>query len=209
MSNPKNILQQYCQKHKLPVPIYKTKSKGHQHKLLWKARVILFDGSAINGSYTSTKVHAEMIAAENALKYIVKSNKPNKPNNGYREVQKRTCLLVDVENLPSFIDDVVSNIRGLDIYGFVGKHHCLVDKDLPNNAIKIVSPSTRKDGTDSCMQMYVGYLLTLNKYDTYYIATRDHFGGALVDVILGSNEILGLDIKNIKAFEVTKVEHIV
>ena len=33
------------------------------------------------------------------------------------------------------------------------------------------------------MQVYAGFLLAQGVYHTYYIATRDHYGTALVDMI--------------------------
>jgi hypothetical protein len=117
---------------------------------------------------------------------------------------QRTVLLVDVENLPNFIDDVCKEIQGLSIYAFIGYHHALCDKQFAVDVNKVLSPSTRTDGTDSCMQVYVGYFLANNKYDTYLIATRDHFGSSLVDMI--TSKTLLWPAK--KARVVTKVRHI-
>lgn len=99
-----------------------------------------------------------------------------------------TALLVDLENLPKIVDELPLTI-GLDIYVFVGEHHSLVDKVFNRPVIRIVSPSTRKDGTDTCMQVYTGMLLTQQKYEEYLVATIDHYGAALIEMI--ENNTLG------------------
>jgi hypothetical protein len=121
----------------------------------------------------------------------------------------RAAILVDVENMPKFIDDIkdmifVPKYTSVTIYAFVGEHHCLVDKDFPEHVVKIISPSTRPDGTDCCIQVYTGMLLAREEYDTYLIATRDHFGSALVEMIMTSN----LGWNNKCARVVTKPAHI-
>jgi hypothetical protein len=102
-------------------------------------------------------------------------------------ISRRTAILVDVENLQKFIYEIVERINEFTVYAFVGEHHCLVDRQLPNGVIRIISPSTRSDGTDTCMQVYVGMLLTIEAHDNYLIATRDHFGSTLVEMITCPN----------------------
>lgn len=93
-----------------------------------------------------------------------------------------TALFIDLENLPKLVDELPSTL-GLDIYVFVGEHHPLVDKEFTRPIIRIISPSTRKDGTDTCMQVYIGMLLAQQKYEEYIIATMDHYGSTLVEMI--------------------------
>ena len=121
-----------------------------------------------------------------------------------RRVAPRTALFVDVENLPKIIDDVIGQIEGVDIYAFVGYHHCLSEKEFPESVTKVLSPSTRSDGSDSCMQVYIGCMLGQKSYDTYLIATRDHYGSALVDMI--TSDSLLWEKKNARV--VTQVSHI-
>jgi hypothetical protein len=121
-----------------------------------------------------------MAVAESALKsLIVHDGSETKTM-----VPPRTALFVDVENMPNFIDEVNIAIDGLTIYAFIGHHHCLATKTWSgSNVTKILSHSTRPDGTDTAMQVYIGYHLAHNNYDRYYIATRDHYGSALVEMI--------------------------
>ena len=46
------------------------------------------------------------------------------------------------------------------VYGFIGMHHSLVDKINHPKLKKIISPSTRTDGIDTCIQVYIGMFLT-------------------------------------------------
>jgi len=201
----KNILQEYFQAEKLPLPKYESrKCGGFDHKPEWISTVILSnnENTHITGDISTSKIKAELSAAEKALSFI-NSNKKI-----MRSVDERTALFVDVENMPKFIDDVINVIDNITIYAFIGHHHCLANKSFPslhsNNIIKILSPSTRTDGSDTCMQVYIGYLLSLNKYDTYLIATHDHYGSSLVDMIV-SNSLLW---NNKQARIVTHVSHI-
>lgn len=116
------------------------------------------------------------------------------------ETFKSTVILVDVENLPKFIDEIKDRVNEFVIYAFVGEHHCLSDKIFPESVIKILSPSTRPDGSDTCMQVYTGVMLACEMFDNYIIATRDHFGSTLVEMISTS----GLGWKNKNARLVSK-----
>ncbi len=97
------------------------------------------------------------------------------------------AMLVDLENMPKFLDNIKDRLNEFTIYVFVGEHNALIERKLPKDVIKVVSPSTRSDGTDTCMQVYTGMLLSLDKHDEYIIVTRDHFGSALVEMITSSN----------------------
>lgn len=137
-------------------------------------------------------------------KNYVECNIKNDNLRKFDKIAGRTVLMVDVENLPKFIDEVVKQITGLTIYAFVGEHHCLAGKEFPKGVIKILSPSTRQNGTDTCMQVYTGVFLTKDLFDTYLIATRDHYGSALVDMITADS----LAWKRKNARVVTQISHI-
>jgi len=116
----------------------------------------------------------------------------------------KTVLLVDTENLPKLIEQIPSNIaKTLDIYAFVSVHHPLEFKDFGESIIKIISPSTYKDGADTCIQLYTGIFLSQNKYDLYLIGTRDRFGSSLVSLI----ESKGMGWEPKKARVVTDIKH--
>ena len=116
---------------------------------------------------------------------ITKPNNLNNLNNNPRNV-----LLLDLENLPRLLDNITEkelSDDNLRIYVFVGEHHDLVDKVFPYKVIKIISPSTRINGTDTCIQVHVGMFLSLDLFDNYYIASKDKFGSNLVDIITSNN----------------------
>jgi hypothetical protein len=195
----KNLLQEYCQKHKLQDPVYDRHCiGGSSHKPIWKSTV-LFNGKKLTGDPSGSKVAADISAAKLALECVTQIKKEK------HKVSKRKCLLVDVENMPNFIDEAFAQIEGLNIYAFVGEHHCLATKSFPDGVIKILSPSTRTDGSDTCMQVYVGFLLASDAYDTYYIATRDHYGSTLVEMITSPS----LPWNNKRAKVVTQIVHII
>ena len=227
MASAKNKLQEYFQKRQQPLPVYNTYQSDNLN-IRWDSTVTLHDGRSGTGN-APTKVGAEQLAAQEALKLLVDSkqyiartvtNETNRLRSSPQsltsavnvpqqitQLEQRldqefdqlklnnvlifnepTALLVDLENLPKIVDELPPTL-GLDIYVFVGEHHPLVDKLFTRPVRRIVSPSTRKDGTDTCMQVYTGMLLTQEKYEEYLVATIDHYGAALIEMI--ENNTLG------------------
>ena len=180
----KNQLQEYYQKLHLEAPSYNTEQCGGKlNAPLWRSTVTLYDKSIFVGNVQKKKTDAEKSAAFVALSTLLL-----KPIQNFteRDYIKKTAILIDVENMPKFFNEIPIpdlNHPNLVVYGFIGMHHTLVDKINHPKMIKIVSPSTRADGTDTCMQVYVGMLLTQCIYNEYIIVTRDHFGSTLVEMI--------------------------
>lgn len=200
--NAKGKLQEIYQKKQLALPVYDTvRCGGVAHRPLWKSTVTLADGSQYSGDIHETKSKSDASAASYALillnvqKSLTESSNISETNSSVInsstakpvDIIGRTAVLVDVENLPKFIDEISHKLSAYTVYAFIGEHHCLIDKEYPGGVIKIISPSTRPDGTDCCMQVYTGMLLAQEAYDTYFIATRDHYGSALVEMISSSN----------------------
>ena len=202
--NSKNKLQELFQYNQLPLPTYICERRGgNDHAPLWTSIVTLHDGRQFEGNVSTNKAQADISAADIALLHI--------NSNQATPITKRICtdgsyenyqfnllaslkisepttigkcaILVDVENLPRFIESISDKLPNFTVYAFIGEHHCLSHKEFPLGVIKILSPSTRSDGTDSCMQVYTGMLLTQEAYDNYIIVTRDHFGSTLVEMI--------------------------
>jgi len=176
----KNKLQEIYQKQNKKLPKYSTYESDK--KLLWISEVELYDGKKYIGDLCKRKNEAEETAATYAfndvkIEKLPITNKYDLP---------RTVILVDIENMPKIIDELY-DVENMDIYGFIGENHHLVKKEYGDKVIKIISPSNRKDGTDTCMQVYVGYLLMENNYDRYIVATKDHYGPALADIITTNN----------------------
>ena len=211
--NTKNELQEQYQRQRLPLPKYHCQRHGGSaHEPLWQSTVTISDGRTFTGEVCSNKSLADMSAAERALSgltmvshsLLTLADIPPTPKINLTGLTSSTAVLVDVENLPKFIEEMGDRIREYSVYAFVGEHHCLSDKNFGSEVIKVLSPSTRSDGTDTCMQVYMGMLLAQEAYDDYIIVTRDHYGSALVEMITTSG--LGWNAKSARL--VTKVSQL-
>jgi len=184
--NYKNLLQEYFQKKKLPIPQYESFRVGGTDTLPeWQSTVIIYDNTKYMGEKCLKKTAAENSAAFIALKLIEKQEVINP-----YDYKVNTAILIDIENLPKFYEEIPSydlSNQNLTVYGFIGQYHPLSPKINNYKMIKVISPSTRPDGTDTCMQVYTGMLLMLEKHEHYIIATKDHFGSALVEMITNPN----------------------
>ena len=119
-------------------------------------------------------------------------------------------LMVDSENLPNLVVELFQKIEPndrLNVLLFVGEHHHLASK-VPGEDIlgvkKIITPSSRKDANDTNIQMCVGAFLVDQTYEKYMIATKDHFGGSIVDIIEKPSKYWSTR----KAFHVSHVDHV-
>lgn len=214
-SQNKNKLQEYCQKNNFPLPKYTTQRVGGtDNRPEWSSYLTLHNGKQYKGEICSRAKTAEFSAAKVALDDII-----NETQNTADDIVlfknciisnnkiSRKVLIVDLENLHKILDNITEKELlddTLKIYVFVGEHHDLVDKVFPNKIVKIISPSTRPDGTDTCIQVHVGIFLSCDLFDDYYIATRDKFGSNLVDIITSNN----FGWKNKKAKIVTKLSQL-
>ena len=185
----KNKLQEICQAKKLPLPKYVTTDIGDSYKHVWLSIVTVFD-QEFEGNECSSKSGAEMSAAYAALNH--ENGKVIAIKRKFENLTspKSTILLIDVENLQTFIKEEniykLLNVEKLEIHAFVGKYSPLVGllEKAHASIVKHISPSPAKDGTDTFIQMFVGVLLAERRYQNYIIATRDHFAVAMRDIIL-------------------------
>lgn len=228
-TNSKNTLQEYCQKQRLPIPVYDTKSVAADANKIagveytWSSSVTVHSRSGapttFHGSRShTTKTSAEMEAALVALIAIdailgssvarlntpsIDSNKlalaPRRDarpdatrvaDNERSTLKRRTVLVVDVENMPKLAEEFIRSVdtpHNLWLVLFVGKHthHRDATKALERhrNVSVVESPSMRKNGTDTCVQMHVAIMLHKRAFEHYLVCTRDHFGACLVEFI--------------------------
>jgi hypothetical protein len=195
----KNQLQEFFQKQQLPLPKYTIhRVGGPDHRPQYQS-TLSYNDVVLTGAIFSNKGQATLDVAEQALK-LLNTSEPLKIQS-----PDRTALFVDVENMPHFIDEVQKKIEGMTIYAFVGHHHHLSNKEWLSPIIKILVHSTRPDGTDTAMQVYVGYHLAHHNYDRYYIATRDHYGATLVEMI----SVQPGPWQSKTAYMVSQVDHII
>lgn len=205
INNNKNKLQEYYQKSHLPIPIYQTeRCTDANNQLLWVSTVTLYDDMTFTGNMYKKKSDAEKSAAFIALSTLSLEPPIRTLNHKY---DKNTVMLIDIENMPKFFYDIpAEDLKdpNLTVYGFIGINHSLMDKINHSKLNKIISPSTRPDGTDTCIQVYVGIFLANNMYEYYIIVTRDHFGQSLVEMITSDN----LGWKSQEAKVIVKYENI-
>ena len=203
----KNILQELCQKHGWKAPFYTSMCQGPPHRPSWGTTLCLYPPNisqciSFNGEDQPTKKLAEQDAASKALSlFFTQSIEPTMT----LKFTKKTILLVDVENLPKFIGQLPPYEGPLEIWAFVGKHHHLASQEYDDSVTVVHSPSTRLDGTDSCLQICVGMLLGEDRHEMYLIATRDHFGGSVVDMITSKE----LPWQAKQAHLVSSVDHLI
>lgn len=178
MTDPKSRLQHIYQVNTGCLPQYNTTKCIISTGAPSWVSYLLYKGERFTSTPQINKKTAEFDVARIVLQHIDESIKRS-----MGEYDDKTVLLVDVENLHTFIHHL--NIKNLKIYAFVGRYHERVSDKYHLPVEKIISPSSRTDGTDACMQVYVGMLLVKTNYETYLIATKDRFGAALVDIIEG------------------------
>ena len=104
----KNMLQEFCQKNKIPMPIYKSWHIGKPHKLEWSGNVTIKlnnEDITINTLVnTNSKVAAEKQAAIMMLDYI--RTKKNKNNiNKISQISKFSHITIYIISTQNFISE--------------------------------------------------------------------------------------------------------
>ncbi len=192
--NPKNRLQEHCTRHHLAPPLYQEPVRladTADHTPLWQSTLVMHSGQVCQGEPRTTKTDAEMSSAQRALDLLALQEMPPVPRDNTNvsttttspmTIPKRV-LLIDVENMPKFAAHLSEqHRRDFQCYAFVGEHHALADREQPQGVARVLSPSTRTDGTDSFMQVFAGILLAQG-CTHFVVVTRDHFGAALCDAL--------------------------
>lgn len=181
----KNILQEYTQKNNLKNPEYMTTSINIRSGLLWRAILVLFDGTTFESEGT-TKKNAETNAAMLACNYVNLLEQPKKvlctqKVNDILEIDLlcyRIIILVDAENLDIDMDNlpeytlvlifVSKNTSKKNVFQWQSKY---------DNCYVFISDSVGPDASDHLLTFYAGKL-SVNQHGKhqYYILTKDHFG---------------------------------
>lgn len=187
----KNRLQEYYQKQKLPLPIYdSTNLSSVPHLPSWRATVTLYDGTQYDSPVCTTKTKAELGAAECALKVVDCIPPSTKPSIAEKHFRYPIYVFIDVENQSSdAVIELCHRCRistNLIIYAISGFKHVSATKDYPDKrVIKMLSPSSRRDGADFYMVMKIGECLGEMKVSagSVVVVTRDHFGDVMEDIL--------------------------
>lgn len=184
----KNLLQEYCQKNNISLPIYKTDRSdktGQDHNPTWKSNVII-NKMSFSG-IGSTKTKAELIAAQIAYEHITLKTIAKPIIEIVRKQKVKSLedidfgafdkiILVDGENCN------VNQIDDANVLIFVAKN---TTKNIVfelqskyDNYYVFISDSVGKDAADHLLTFYAGQLHVLNKNPDaqYFVLTKDHYG---------------------------------
>ena len=199
----KNLLQEYFQKNKLPLPVYNCINiNSDKTNPIWKSAVFCF-----NMEFTgigNTKKAAENTSAKNACthffvaKNTIKSDAPIKQKvNSLADIQfdkYKTVLLVDGENCDININKISKDIL---ILIFVSKN---TTKKLvfqlqndEENCYLFISERVGPDAADHLLTFYAGKLSVLHPKKSYYVFTKDHYGEFLETFMDNCKFICSLD----------------
>jgi len=199
----KNILQEYFQKNKLPLPVYNCINiNSDKTNPVWKASVFCF-----NLEFTgvgNTKRTAEGLAAKNACNHFLMTKPITKPDAPTKQKVKslsdikfndyNTILLVDGENCDVNINKIGKDIL---ILIFVSKN---TTKKLvfqlqneEDNCYVFISERVGPDAADHLLTFYAGKLSVLYPDKSYYIFTKDHYGEYLETFMDNCKFICSLD----------------
>lgn len=150
---------------------------------------------ANNNKYQKSKTHVNNLTNKKSpfsSKSEVSIRSKEENSNVQTEIiknDKQIVIIIDVENIPKLVEEIMPFLdiySNLHVYAFSGEHASQT-KSLEGiehpRLNKIISSSTRKDGTDTCIQLHVGMFLYDETFDVYVVCTRDHYGGALIEFI--------------------------
>lgn len=192
----KNQLQEFCQKHKLRLPIYNTifVKDGFRSDvtIVYNNKKYITDGTSV------TKKKAEMNAASAMLNII--DDIVNEHSNYYAS-DKQITVLVDMENVHMgnfFIHNKFGPM--FKFVGFATENHPSI-KVAPSELNEILTINS--DRKDACDILMIGYAAREvdNILGDIIILTKDHFGPGLVDYLgmISKNNII--NIKTIESLE--------
>lgn len=181
-TSPKNLLQQFYQKYKLPIPLYFTsKIGGEEHTPIFISNITLHTGKSFKSDPCPSKKDAEMNLASKCLDYIQTLS-----------IRKQVIctthplsifILIDAENVPfqRLLDNYTFDNSIIPIL-FLSKYHHLSEKSFPYN-IQLID-SSRKDACDIAISLYTYTLLRQTCVpDHIIVVTKDHFASTLSDLI--------------------------
>jgi len=196
MSN-KNILQEYCQKNKLDMPIYMSKFTGPAHKLDWFCKIKVLDIEIETVNPSNSKINAEQAAAKLVLEHletIQLSNSKQSTESTYDDSEINSIYLIDLENKPMFNQKMNSNSLYIGFHNslhhsvskYIDWHVCQspdLEKELSisqSNKLIYFIEGGISDLVDHLMTMFVYpltlYLKTMNQPKTVYIVSGDNAG---------------------------------
>lgn len=194
-----SLLQEYCQKEKLPLPKYTTSTykDGPPHKPQHIVNLI-FGNTEYSIDTPNVKQGKEILAQE-LFDSLLQSEKDNIviPLRGESEIDCRKTLdeninlitkKLDLYNKVMFVDYenvnfVLSDINNEWLYVIVNAKNCNKPLFHKENVEHVVCPFVGKDVADTLLIYLTGKFNLNNKYTCIY--TKDHYGDALARLIDG------------------------
>lgn len=191
--NPKNRLQEYCQKNGTMLPEYNIIDLS-----TIECVILLNDKRVVGRGHGPTRKTAEMMAAEDVLRVVDKyeSSKVRVVSKNISNSSYFIAVYIDMENIN--VNDLTELFKynkydptQYIFYGFVSASHHYAQTDFSNNYEgiafnKILVPSTRSDAAD------IGMIMTIMKRwndknqcnpNELVIVSRDKFSRVFVDLI--------------------------
>lgn len=187
----KNQLQEFCQKHKIALPVYKTKTvQGNK----FQSEVSINYNHLIGvGKISLNKKSSEKSSAKNLLDNI----KGNQVIKRYIS-DKDIYVLIDMENIHMGNYFELKHFSNhYNFLGFATKNHSSINIASSNIIINTIE-SSRRDACDIMMIGYTSRLVMTVSNTVIYVVTKDHFGEGLVDYI-NSLDTKNVEIYNIKS----------
>jgi hypothetical protein len=214
----KSILNEYCQKNKLDMPVYHTTSSNDTNRLYWNCKLKFLDTELETDISSTSKINAEQQVAGLALEYL-KTNSNTSPK--LTEEYSGAIYLIDLENKPAFGINLNTNNIYIGFHNsihhsipkYADWHECkssCLENELSlsqtNKLIYLIEGGV-SDLVDHLMTMFVYplvmYLKTNPSIQTVCIVSGDHAGfctKACLEKALGWSNLKGITIKNLGSF---------
>ena len=194
--NHKNILQEFCQKNKLPLPKY-TSVTNHTSQGEFISEVTIYYNDQVvskQGSRERTKKEAEKSAAAFML---LKIEEIRKTMIKKYDTEHDIYVLIDLENIHiGYYFDLKSFGENYHFVGFATAEHASL-RSVPSwLSIKTIK-SDRRDAADTLIIAHAALLINEISEGEIVIVTKDHFGPSLVDYIHEVSSISGKTIKSL------------
>jgi dsRNA-specific ribonuclease len=173
--NPKSILYEYIQKHKLPKLTFK-----HEYNYMDKSYYTstIFDNNTFYTESASSKREGERNVSERILEYIDQNHSIS-----YYETPEEYdgIIYIDLENATKLPLEILENYKKYRIISYLAYNHALMDKqDFIKRFSELKSVScSDKDAVDIMITIDIARLQPLvdkGEIKKVYLITADHFG---------------------------------
>ena len=199
MTSPKNVLQEYCHKMRIPVPAYNTNRISAITEMPLFESILTFQGETYHAT-GATKINAEKEVARIAWEKFARKSPPREcatrsppaPLRLHQKYEHITAILdeeydqvylIDGDNCHITDETVFADPKKLFIY-FVAKNTtklvAMRHQDQYENCCLFISDSIGQDAVDHLLSFTLGQMsISWHRGLEYYIVTRDHFGECL------------------------------